>query len=452
MNAVEEEGIRMLRDELPDHYVVIGNFELQPANRRNTLEYDAVVVGEYGIWVVEIKGWGGKISGDIRRWSLDWGPVENPLIRTEMKAKALRHFLVTHCGGLPDDVFCESAVFLPLPVDITLDDPRRDKVIHGESIWRFFDDQKRIEELGPGPLLDGPLRDRLVACITPAVTEPQDRFEIRGYDIEAELSREDVPYREFVGRHKMLSSRNKVRIKRFEMDPLMPKKDRQASYNRIMRDMEALGRLEENPYVARAYDVIQDRTNKLVFYLVTEWVGPKTLSSYIEGNAEDEQVNGFEICSHLLRAISYLHSQGIMHRKLHPGVVFLVPDRSVPLKLADFDYARIATLPSIATDLNELATVGYTAPEIYVEQRDDYDHGVDIYAIGVMMVEVLLRQRLMTTLEDVLQHRAIWDSTRNQFDEELRSVLDRFLAPDPNERRPDMDHALRVFDERAKKI
>ena len=92
-NRSEADSIRALRDLLPEHYVVIGNFELQLPNRTNTFEYDAVVIGEYGLYAVEVKGWSGEIRGDLRRWYLDWGRVQNPLILTERKAKALRSFV-----------------------------------------------------------------------------------------------------------------------------------------------------------------------------------------------------------------------------------------------------------------------------------------------------------------------------------------------------------------------
>src|SRR5690554_3765151 len=94
VNESEREGIRQLRDDLPDHYTVIGNFDLQLPRRTNTLEYDAVVVGEWGVYAVEIRGWDGPIYGDIRRWELDWGRVQNPFIMIEAKAKALRDMLV----------------------------------------------------------------------------------------------------------------------------------------------------------------------------------------------------------------------------------------------------------------------------------------------------------------------------------------------------------------------
>ena len=92
VNRAEVEGLRQLRDRLPENYIVIGNFELDLQQRRNTLEFDVVVIGDWGVYAVEIKGWSGKIRGDTRRWTLQWGKVENPFIRAETKAKALRDF------------------------------------------------------------------------------------------------------------------------------------------------------------------------------------------------------------------------------------------------------------------------------------------------------------------------------------------------------------------------
>jgi tRNA A-37 threonylcarbamoyl transferase component Bud32 len=451
INQSERDGIRQLRDRLPDHYIVIGNFELQLPRRKNTMEYDAVVVGEWGLYAVEIRGWGGRIRGDIRRWELEWGRVENPFIRIERKAKALRDLLVRSVAGFPDELFCEAVVFLTGDdVDIEINDERNCRLLMPGNVYDFFVDQERLIERGPGPLLDATMRDEIVDAISPLASPRSPLPVIQNFEVETEIPSDSAPYREFLGRHKLLQSRGKVRIKAYSMDPLLPKAEQDAEYNRAVRDMEALTKLEDNTYIARPYELLQDKEDELTFYLVSEWVGPTTLRDYAEQMdyqqlAEADVAEFRQFAKHLLKAVSFMHSRDIIHRNLHPGVIYLTDSASgVPLKIADFDYARVANLRSIAGQISDLGTEGYAAPELWME--DGYDHRVDIFSVGVIMYELFTGRYLYSDLPEMLRHEEVWADKRHHIeDPQLREVLDRLVATDPAQRTIGLEAALELF-------
>src|SRR5690554_5795213 len=149
-NDAEIEGFRFLRSALPDHFVVLGNFDLCLPRRRNSMEFDAVVIGEYGIYAVEIKGWRGPVEGNSRRWSLAWGVVQNPFINLEKKAKALRDFIVRAVPELPSSVFCTPVVFFPRnDVDLYIEDGWPTQRLRPYELWQYFVDEERIETHGP---------------------------------------------------------------------------------------------------------------------------------------------------------------------------------------------------------------------------------------------------------------------------------------------------------------
>jgi tRNA A-37 threonylcarbamoyl transferase component Bud32 len=451
INKSERDGIRQLRDRLPDHYIVIGNFELQLPRRKNTMEYDAVIVGEWGLYAVEIRGWGGKIRGDIRRWELEWGRVENPFIRIERKAKALRDLLVQSVDGFPDKLFCEAVVFLTgEDIDLEVNDERNRRLLLPGGVYDFFVDQERLIERGPGPLLDEAMRDEIVEAISPLASARSPLPVIQNIEVETELAAANAPYREFLGRHTLLQSRGKVRIKAYSMDPLLPKPEQDAEYNRAVRDMEALTKLEDNAYIARPYELLQDREDELTFYLVSEWVGPTTLREYAKQTDYDD-LNDQTIAEltrfakHLLKAIAFMHSRDIIHRNLHPGVIYLTNSTSgVPLKIADFDYARVANMRSIAGQISDLGTEGYAAPELWMEEG--YDHRVDIFSVGVMIFELFTGRYLYRDLPEMLRHDEVWAEKRRYIDDSgLREVLDRLVASNPDERAKGFDFAQRFF-------
>lgn len=448
-NDSERAGIRQLRDRLPDHYIVVGNFELQLPRRKNTLEYDAVIIGEWGVYAVEIKGWGGTIRGDMSRWDLEWGRVENPFIRIETKAKALRDLLVRKIDDFPDELYCESVVFLPRnDVRIEIDDPRNERLVFQDTVWEFFAGQY-VEE-GPGLLRDDELREQVRDTILPRAEPGSTAPNVPNYVIEERLDREDCRYQEYIGRHEFLRSRDKVRIKAYALDPLMPKSEREEQVAEVVRDLEALSALDDNDYVARAYDMFRDEEDELLFYLVSEWVGPRTLGDYLRDDGRDTEIEEsrpkLALGRHLARAVREMHADGIVHRNLNPDVIYLVEDREegesdVPLRLADFDYARMTHLRSIAGGLSAIGTEGYAAPEIW--NGDEHDYRADIFSLGAVLYELLAGETLYSGISEVLDYRAVWEEKRDRVrPPPLRSLLDEMLVGDPDDRLEDASLVL----------
>ena len=450
-NRAEEDGIRLLRDALPDHDVVIGNFELQLPRRKNTMEYDAVVITQTGVYAVEIKGWGGKIQGDVRRWQLDWGRVENPFIRIEAKAKALRDLLARQVEGWPADLYCESVVLLTgRRPRVDLDDPRKDRLIIAEEVASLFHARHEAALAQGGPMLSPELIRRVAEVIAPVAAPRQAPVVVSGYEILAELERDTHVYREYVARHTLLRSRSRVRIKVYALDPLMPAAQRDRALRRVVRDIEALSAMGDNPYVARAFDVAREQDDELLFYVVSEWVGSQTLADFI---AQREHQPGFEdprvwhMGAHLLRAVSFVHSQGVVHRDLHPGVIYLhdEPD-GVPFKIVDFDFARIAKMDSIADGILRIGTEGYVAPELWLED-EVYDQRVDVFSVGAILFELLTGRALYEDAGTLMRHEEVWAQRRLWIPEgPLRDCFDLLLAYDPMHRPSTLEPIIALFE------
>ena len=92
-------------------------------------------------------------------------------------------------------------------------------------------------------------------------------------------------------------------------------------------------------------------------------------------------------------ALAISHEKGVVHRDLKPENVFILPDPVAPLgervKLLDFGIAKFLDGPSRKTTVGTiLGTPLYMAPE-QCEGRQDLDEKVDVYALGVMLYEML---------------------------------------------------------------
>ncbi len=99
-----------------------------------------------------------------------------------------------------------------------------------------------------------------------------------------------------------------------------------------------------------------------------------------------------ELIASICDAIAHAHQRGVVHRDLKPANVLV--DRAGQVKILDFGVARfhekelgIATLSTTAGEI--LGTLAYMSPEQTLGDPHAVDTRTDVYAIGVMLYELL---------------------------------------------------------------
>jgi len=88
-----------------------------------------------------------------------------------------------------------------------------------------------------------------------------------------------------------------------------------------------------------------------------------------------------------LRGLEYLHANWILHRDMKPNNLLI--DTSGVLKIADFGLAKFFGSPS-RVYTHQVVTRWYRCPELLFGARN-YGVGVDIWATGCILAELLLR-------------------------------------------------------------
>ena len=69
VHDAEARGIQALVRALPDNYWVFSNLDLASDRRGQTFDHDAIVLAPHAVFTVELKSWGGRISGNRDRWT-----------------------------------------------------------------------------------------------------------------------------------------------------------------------------------------------------------------------------------------------------------------------------------------------------------------------------------------------------------------------------------------------
>ncbi|XP_031360681.1 serine/threonine-protein kinase PAK 3 [Lonchura striata] len=118
-------------------------------------------------------------------------------------------------------------------------------------------------------------------------------------------------------------------------------------------------------------------------WLVMEYVDGGTLTSVLVQVFMEERMIA-AISRECLKALDFLHSKNVIHRDVKSDNILLGMDGSV--KLTDFGLCAQLT-PERSTRCTVLGTPYWVAPEIL--KRKEYNTQVDIWALGIVAIEML---------------------------------------------------------------
>lgn len=149
--------------------------------------------------------------------------------------------------------------------------------------------------------------------------------------------------------------------------------------------------LMEHPNITRVYDA--GATESGLPYFVMERVAGVPMTEYADahGLTVRERVRLFvQVCA----AVQHAHQKGVIHRDLKPSNVLVTEVDGAPqCKVIDFGIAK-AVAPAAdgarltATGLS-VGTPAYMSPEQFAGAGGDVDTRADIYALGVLLYELL---------------------------------------------------------------
>jgi serine/threonine protein kinase len=163
---------------------------------------------------------------------------------------------------------------------------------------------------------------------------------------------------------------------------------------RFVQEAKAASRIG-HPNIVDVTDFGQ--TEDGLAFSVMEYIEGQTLSAAIRHGAPFHIARALRIAAQIARALGSAHDKGIVHRDLKPENVFLLDRDGRPdfVKIVDFGIAKVAPVPG---DPNQprltkagavFGTPEYMAPE-QAAGRGDTDGRVDVYALGVILYEMIV--------------------------------------------------------------
>ena len=196
----------------------------------------------------------------------------------------------------------------------------------------------------------------------------------------------------------------------------------------------------DHPNIISMVGAGHDERTGLIF-LVLEQLEGRPLNRLIAAEAPVAPHEAIQLMVPVCEALNTIHGEGLVHRDIKPANLFVTRDQQgqESVKILDFGITRFMGDDPVDTDLSAgrvLGSVDYASPEQAL--REPLDGRTDLYAIGVILHELLLgrvpyyRDEALETLKAHVEEPV--PSLPLEFPRDLADLVESLLEKDPNRR------------------
>ncbi len=451
INESEQRAFATLRAELEpakERFTVVTNVRL-PNGRQDFYEYDAIVVGERIVFVIEVKGYGGRIECQRDRWFTESGNAyENPSNRVSIKAKTLGSLLLAKYRNLRSRLWVQDFVYVNGP-GAKLTDADYARRTNFDVIGTAFDTAKA---------LGSALRDSNRWCKTEPFTA-EERATIVAYLRGGEPRRVEERIGKFMllerliatsERYERLLVRDRFRPPDAEKLELhVYKLDGRRATERELgtlfdRQIDIVRSLGDSGVAARyVHDDAGTWHGQDVRYIAYEWLGAfESLGDRIARTGAAGLAEGLRLGIAVADAIATVHDQGVVHGALEPSSLFVRPfhdaEETTPrIAIGRIELARprdAGMSVSAITTISGAASC-YASPDVLANKHPGIDD--DLFSFGAIFAHLLRGRPLFASSNEVLRRihlpRLVEDRSVDpvELTELMKSLLSRSALSRP---------------------
>jgi serine/threonine protein kinase len=140
-----------------------------------------------------------------------------------------------------------------------------------------------------------------------------------------------------------------------------------------------------HPNIVPVHDVGREGSS---CFIVGEWIEGTNLALRIRGDHPDHTESA-RIVAEVADALGHAHRAGFVHRDIKPANILI--DLQGKAYLTDFGIAVLEE--DLQRNPGAVGTLAYMAPEQLLEELGPIDHRADLYALGVVLFELLTGRR-----------------------------------------------------------
>ncbi|MFO1022822.1 MAG: protein kinase [Planctomycetales bacterium] len=205
---------------------------------------------------------------------------------------------------------------------------------------------------------------------------------------------------------------------------------------RFQREGESAARLT-HPNIVTVYEVASEGP---VSFIVSEFIAGPDLATWLAKRKQPVPPrHAAQVIASLAEAIEHAHARHVLHRDIKPSNIILAPrvagvgaDRELECyepKLTDFGLAKILECRDLTQSGTVVGTPAYMPPEQIAGRNSEIGPAVDIYALGMVLYELLAGKN---------------PNSRSGVNETIHAVIHSDLPP-PRSLRPDIPRDLETI-------
>jgi len=407
-NDAERKAIGLLRDRLPDTWMLFHNFELRQG--KEVFEIDLAIMSPHAVYLVDVKGTRGLIDVYGSKWySEGRQPFHSPLAKLRNHAKVLAAIIRDSNPGLTElrKAHVQAVVLLTADDAILIDPAGIDApdVTDLKHCITYLSDKKRI----PHHRLDNIQRHH--AQIFKAITgkaKPKSAAKVfRDWQVEEKLGGDDH-YTEYRAKHTLLGKTGGLaRLRVYQTDPYQDEAARKDEFKKISNAYRAVAHMPTHANILAVKDLfVSDEEDSVV--LVTEDLPGQALRQHIKKSSLaltfDQKL---QIMRNVLTALDHAHKHEVIHRNLTPDAI--VVTKGGHARITGFDFARVGKnrTSTIADQIVEDIDKKYRAPEMVKDESASFTKEAsiasDLYSVGLIFYELITGEQAFENVDQMME-------------------------------------------------